>query len=176
MLIRRLTPSDLNTFQALRLAALQEAPSAFASSYEEEVAFPPSVNEDRLSEKPDQAVFGAFIDGVLVGVVALGRESMLKLRHKAFLWGMYVAPRYRGHGVARTLLVEALSFARTTKEVRQVNLGVNASNTSAVRLYESLGFKAFGREEGAMWVDGELHDELLMSLLVRRSTPTAELT
>ena len=164
MLIRRLTSSDLKAFQALRLAALQEAPSAFASSYEEEVAFPPSVNQDRLSTKPDQAVFGAFIDGALVGVVALGRERMLKLNHKAFVWSMYVAPLYRGHGVARALLVEALSLARTAEGVRQVNLCVNASNGGAVRLYESLGFKVFGREEGAMLVDGELHDELLMSL------------
>ena len=164
MLIRRLTPSDLNAFQELRLAALQEAPSAFASSYEEEVAFPPSVNQDRLSENPNQAVVGAFIDGALVGLVALGRESMLKLQHKAFVWGMYVAPRFRGHGVAQALLVEALALARTAKGIRQVNLGVNASNSGAVRLYESLGFKVFGREEGAMLVNGELHDEFLMSL------------
>ena len=38
MQIRELVPDDAKVFQALRLAALRECPSAFASSYEEEHA------------------------------------------------------------------------------------------------------------------------------------------
>jgi RimJ/RimL family protein N-acetyltransferase len=47
--------------------------------------------------------------------------------------------------------------------VQQVNLGVNAANSAAIALYESLGFQAFGIERGFMQVDGELHDEVHMS-------------
>jgi RimJ/RimL family protein N-acetyltransferase len=164
MHIRRLTPQDSASFQAVRLAALQDAPSAFGSSFEEERSFPSSVIEARLALKPDRGPFGAFDGEELVGLVALGRESMQKLAHKALVWGMYVKPEHRGKGIGKALLREALSLARSVPEVVQVNLSVNAANASAIRLYEAAGFKAFGREPRAMRINGEFHDELHMYL------------
>jgi len=164
MQIRRLTPADATAFQPLRLAALREAPSAFGSSYEEEVAFPASVIEGRLAEKPDRGPFGAFEGNELVGLVALGRENMNKLSHKALIWGMYVAPKARGKGVGRALLREALSLARSVPGVRQVNVSVNATNAGAIALYESVGFKVYGREPCALLVNGVPHEELHMCL------------
>jgi RimJ/RimL family protein N-acetyltransferase len=164
MQIRRLTPADAAAFQALRLAALQEAPAAFGSSFEEEREFGASIIESRLAVRPDRGPFGAFSDGELVGLVALGRENMVKLAHKALVWGMYVTPRFRGQGIGRALLAAALSLARSVPGISQVNLSVNASNAGAIRLYESAGFKVFGHEPGAMLVNGELHDEVHMFL------------
>lgn len=164
MPIRRLNPSDSDAFQALRLAALREAPSAFGSSYEEEKDLPPSTLQGRLQAKPDRGVFGAFEATSLVGIVGLGREDQRKLEHKALIWGMYVAPQARGKGIGRALLLEALAFARSVPAIRQVNLCVNASNIPAIHLYESVGFEKFGLEPGAMLIDGELHDEMQMCL------------
>jgi GNAT superfamily N-acetyltransferase len=113
MNFRRLTPADASAFQVLRLSALREVPSAFGSSYEEEKNSAACAIEDRLAVKTDRGVFGAFNAADLIGLVALGRESMHKLAHKAFIWGMYVAPQVRGKGLGRALLVEALSLARS---------------------------------------------------------------
>lgn len=164
MHIRRLTPEDATLFQAFRLAALKNAPTAFGSSYEEEVAFPASVIEGRLAVKTDRGPFGAFHGDELIGLVALGRENHTKLSHKALVWGMYVKPEHRGSGVAKALLLEVLSFARSVPGISQVNLCVNAETAGAVRLYESVGFKAFGREPHAMQIEGVFYDELHMSL------------
>lgn len=164
MHIRRLAPDDASVFQALRLVALKEFPSAFGSSYEEEKDFSATEIESRLALKPDCGRFGAFEAEILVGLVALGRESKHKRAHKALIWGMYVQPDARGKGVARALLLEALSLARSVSEVKQVNLSVNADNIGAICLYESVGFKAFGCEPGAMLINGELHDEIHMYL------------
>ena len=164
MHIRRLTPADATAFQALRLFALNEAPSAFGSSYEEESAYPASTIEGRLALKPDRGPFGAFEGEMLVGLIALGRESMKKLSHKVMLWGLYVRPEFRSKGIGRALLVEAIALARSVPEILQVSLRVNAGNAAAIRLYESLGFRSFGREPGSMRVNGEFHDELHMYL------------
>ena len=164
MYIRRLTPADAPAFQALRLFALEDAPSAFGSSYEEESRFSASTIEGRLALRPDRGPFGAFEGDKLVGLVALGRESMKKLSHKVTLWGLYVRPEFRSKGIGRALLVEALALARSVPEVVQVSLRVNAGNAGAIRLYESLGFRAFGREPGSMQINGEFHDEIHMYL------------
>lgn len=167
MNIRRLAPSDTDAFHALRLAALQNEPSAFGSSYEEEKDFPRITVESRLVENTDRGVFGAFEGDKLIGLVALGRESRIKLAHKAMIWGMYVSPESRGKGIGRALLLQVLALARSVPGILQVNLCVNASNAPALRLYESVGFKAFGQEPGAMLVGGALYDEVHMYLQLR---------
>ena len=167
MHVRRLTPADASEFQALRLAGLKDEPVSFASSYEEEKDLPASTIEERLAIKSDRGLFGAFENERLVGLVALGREDLNNLSHKALIWGMYVKPEFRGKGMARALMCEALSLARSVREVKQVNLCANARNLAAIQLYESLGFKSFGHEPGSMFINGELHDEIHMCLRLR---------
>ena len=50
MQLRPLCRSDAPDFQRLRLAALQEAPEAFGSTYEEDVLLPLDVVADRIAE------------------------------------------------------------------------------------------------------------------------------
>lgn len=104
MTIRRLTPSDAAAFQGLRLASLLDTPIAFGSSYGEESNSTLQSVAARLEPLPDRGVFGAFDGDTLIGIVGLGRENLLNLSHKAFIWGMYVAPAYRNQGLARELL------------------------------------------------------------------------
>ena len=167
MLLRTLTPEDVATFQALRLRGLQEYPEAFASSYEEEVCTQPAEIERRLQSKPDSAIFGAFQEAKLVGLTGLQQESLAKLAHKASIWGVYVAPEARRYGVGSKLVSHALNYASEILAVRQVNLGVNTSNTAAVALYNELGFVQYGLERGFLLVSGVLHDEYQMVCHVR---------
>ena len=162
MQVRDLGANDAQAFQGLRLAALRECPSAFASSYEEEHEMPIGMVAERLVAKADRCVLGAWVGPDLVGLLGLQREQMRKLAHKAFIWGMYVAPGVRRRGVGRRLIDHALQRAGSMNGVRQINLGVNAANLEAIALYEAAGFTAFGVERGFMLLDGELHDELHM--------------
>ena len=162
MQIRDFVTDDAPVYQAFRLAALRECPSAFASSYEEEHQTLLSIVAERLSAKEDRCVLGAWLDSALVGMVGLRREGMRKLAHKAFIWGMYVAPGARRRGVGRQLMDHAMLRAASMNGVRQVNLGVNAANVEAIALYKGAGFIPFGVERGFMLIDSELHDELHM--------------
>ncbi|MGH6610400.1 MAG: GNAT family N-acetyltransferase, partial [Burkholderiaceae bacterium] len=167
--IRELQPADAAQFQALRLQALIECPSAFASSYEEEHETAIDVIAERLRSMPDRWILGAFDESRLIGIVGVQREEMLKLAHKAFIWGMYIDPPARQRGVGARLVSEALGRAAHMNGVRQVNLGVNAANVAAISLYESAGFERFGFERSFMLLDGVPQDELMMVRFLTRA-------
>ena len=160
--LRSLVPADVAAYRALRLRGLRECPSAFATSPEEDEALPVDTVESRLQQTANQVMIGAFAGEQLIGVSGLLRERRRKLAHKAWVVGFYVAPEARRRGVGRQLLALTLEQAGAMPGLRQVNLGVNAGNVAARRLYESMGFAPFGLERAFMLVDGVAHDELSM--------------
>ena len=85
------------------------------------------------------------------------------MRHVGRL-GMGLLPSFRGQGLGRRLVREALSqvFA---KNIRRVELEVFASNKIAVGLYEREGFVIEGRKRRARFLDGAEDDILVMGCL-----------
>ena len=163
MQLRTLDPSDASAFHELRLAALQESPSAFASSFEEECDTPHAAIAERLAPRPDRCIIGAFEDDRLIGMVGLRREEKKKIAHRAILWGVYVAPGARKRGVGRMLMARALEQAETMPGLRHVTLGVNAASAPAMALYKAMGFRPFGVERAFLMVNGVFYDEVLMA-------------
>ena len=169
MLIRRLTPADAAAFQALRLTALQESPTAFSSSHEEEVSMPLSVISAALQLDSGRPKFGAFASDVLIGMVGVGRATARKQVHKGYIWGVYVHPAQRGKGAGKLLLAAALDYLNALPDMGQVLLSVTAGNANATSLYETMGFSVYGTEPAALCVAGPYYDELLMVRPVHRS-------
>ncbi len=95
-------------------------------------------------------------------MAGIRREAMHKESHKAYIWGVYVAPHARGAGVGQKLMSRTLLFAEDQLKVIQVNLSVNSKNPAAIALYERLGFSTFGNEKRYLVVDGEPQDEFHM--------------
>jgi ribosomal protein S18 acetylase RimI-like enzyme len=81
----------------------------------------------------------------------------MKNRHKATLFGMYVAPEHAGRGIGRTLLAHVIGEARRQPGLEQLVLTVTDGNEAAVALYEKAGFCSFGIEPRAIQVDGRYH-------------------
>jgi ribosomal protein S18 acetylase RimI-like enzyme len=175
MHIRRLMPADASVFQSLWLFALLESPAAFDASYGEEQALPLTAIAHRLSLQPDRGVFGAFDGEDLIGIVTLDRENLSKLAHKANVRNLYIGPQSRRRGVARALLLEALSLAESVRGIQQVNLAVHADARHAVRFFGSIGFVVFGRERGAVCTGGRPHDKLHMALHLAKAGSVREL-
>ena len=167
--IRRLAPSDVAAYRALRLRSLAEHPDAFTSSADAEAARPISAIEARLAPDGPDVVFGAIVHGTLAGVVGLGREPRAKNRHKANVFGMYVAPEVRRRGIARTLLRHLIAAARQERDLEQLVLTVTHSNESARSLYESEGFRSFGIEPRALRVADRYYEKNHMVLFFERA-------
>ncbi|MBV8049300.1 MAG: GNAT family N-acetyltransferase [Paludibacterium sp.] len=165
--IRLLTLEDTAAYRALRLAALATDPVSFHSYPDEEGAMSEAQFAARLTEPPCEGVFGAFVDGRLLGVAGLVGSPRRKLAHKLTLVGVYVTPDARGQGLARRLAEAAIARAKSLPGITRLLLGVHGTNHAAIALYRSLGFEAYGHEPEAMIVDGQTHDEILMGMSLR---------
>ena len=96
-------------------------------------------------EQSDRAVeICAFLDGHLAGFAGIdavgGKE---KIRHRAE-FGISVEKDYWGLGIGRGLTLACIECAKKAG-FSQVELDVVADNSRAVSLYESVGFREYGR-------------------------------
>jgi ribosomal protein S18 acetylase RimI-like enzyme len=168
MIVRRLTPADVDAYRALRLGGLRESSAAFGSTYEEEVDRPIEAVAERLAGAGGTAVYGAFDDdGTLLGMGGVHRETKLKSRHRAGIWGMYVAPEARGRGVGRALLQALVEHARTMEGVDRLDLSLEATNTAARELYRAFGFVTWGVQPDAYRAGGQSWDAEMMWMAIR---------
>ncbi|ANY68392.1 GNAT family N-acetyltransferase [Paenibacillus sp. BIHB 4019] len=163
--IRILQTLDTTAYHALRLSALKINPEAFGSTYEKEVTFSTETVMARLTPSEDQFVIGAFAEQAqLAGIVTFMREKKAKTAHKANVYGMYVAPPFRGQGIAKALMLALMARAKSSKGLEQLHLAVVTDNISAIKLYQELGFELYGVEPNALKFNGNYSDENLMAL------------
>lgn len=162
--IRRLHPEDAASLVSLRREALESHPLAFGASTEDDRGLSLEFMQTSLAVLEGQAVFGSFEGDGLTGMVGVVRASRVKIRHKAHIWGMYVSPRARGKGAGRALLEAAIGQARAWPGVEQLHLSVTDAAVAAGRLYESAGFRIWGRESRSLQWDGRFVDELHLVL------------
>lgn len=158
--IRRLGPDDAPSLAALRRQALESDPLAFGSAPGEDRFLAPEAVAAYLAAEADQAVFGAFQGPDLAGMAGVLRTAGAKRQHRAFIWGMYVVPEARRMGAGRALLEAAVAQARAWPGIVQVHLSVTEAATAARRLYESAGFRVWGREPRALLWEGRFVDEI----------------
>lgn len=164
--IRVLEDSDVDKFLPLRLRALEESPHSFGADHTEWLELPPEEVLRRMQRRADAFVLGAFDrhDLNLLGIAGCRRRTGIKLAHTAEIWGVYVDEHHRGKGIARALMLDALRQVRLMDGVDRVVLTVVTTNQHAARLYETLGFKSYGREPRALRVNGNYFDEEMMVL------------
>jgi len=139
--IRLLTETDWASLRAARLAALAEAPYAFASTLEREQAFTEETWRDRAGSG---RAFAALHDGDVVGMAtAMPPEAD---RPEWHLVGMWVDPELRGRGIA-DMLVEAVCEQASKSDSGAVTLWVTEVNGRARAFYRRLGFAPTGRRQ-----------------------------
>ena len=129
----------------LRSADKADVPALFAL----EVSIFPS---DRLTPRSFRRIVGSASAACRVAVAAdrlAGYHVVLFRRGSAAarLYSIAVAPAFRGQGLAALLMNDAETAARQ-RGSRRLRLEVRADNAGAIRLYERLGYHAFGRIAG----------------------------
>ena len=100
---------------------------------------------------------------VVVGWCDIVRNPHAGFRHVGRL-GMGLLPDYRGRGLGRQLVAQAVRAAREAG-IERVELEVFASNERAIALYRALGFVTEGIKRRARKLDRRYEDNVFMALL-----------
>jgi ribosomal protein S18 acetylase RimI-like enzyme len=138
--IANVGPDDWEVFRSVRLRALQDAPAAFGSRYDDWVAAPESRWRDRLSSVPLNLV--ARRGGEPVGMAS----GVYDGADEAELISMWVDPTVRGAGVAGALIDAVVRWAAETG--RTTYLMVRSDNARAIAAYGRAGFVDLGIPPG----------------------------
>lgn len=137
--VRRLGPQDWALFRDVRLAALGDAPYAFASTVEREAGFDQWQWRDRLESA---AWFAAVAGGRGIGMVG-GFGARAGTAYRVDLVGLWVRDAARGAGVGGRLVRALLDWARADG-AGEVLLWVADDNPGAHRFYRRFGFTSTG--------------------------------
>lgn len=144
--VRRIRPDDAMTLKTVRLAALLESPSAFGSTYADEVLR----SDEEWAERAragsiglDRVIFFAIVDNKVAGLVGGNRAN--PNAPTVDLVSMWTAPMVRRCGFGRRLIEAVLRWA-TELGATSVELWVTRGNL-AHGLYEAIGFRETGEHQ-----------------------------
>lgn len=153
--VARVGGDDWEAWRDLRLKALRDAPSAFGSTYERELAFDEQTWRGRL-EDPGQVAVLARAGGDLVGMGAVFPDLPGWL-HVVAMW---VDPRWRGRRVSH-LILDGLKAAADEAGAR-LHLDVAVGNEAARTSYLRYGFVRTGETHPLREGSSELVERLVL--------------
>ena len=155
------------TYRAKRLQALKEEPTAFASDYTTTSQLDDAFWLQRAAFEPHSFLYGAFLGSEMVGMAGGYIDPEVKRSFIGYLVSIWVDARFRKQGIAKSLSELVVKEFRANAEVEVIHVAVTAGNDSARRIYESLGFVAWGVEPRAIRHDGRYYDEVQLTLDIR---------
>ncbi|GAA3538280.1 hypothetical protein GCM10022419_017820 [Nonomuraea rosea] len=109
----------------------------------------------------------AVVDGTVQGMGLWRRDPAIVFAHTAELGKIMAHPEARGLGLGR-LVVSALVGDAREAGIETMTLGVRGNNFGAIELYESLGFREWGRLPNAIEVGRQRFDSVHMYLELGR--------
>jgi ribosomal protein S18 acetylase RimI-like enzyme len=132
---------------------------------------PPSLDEVRelltgVAADPDAALALAVEDGRLCGFGYWRRYERPTHRPHADVEKVAIARDCQGRGLGRQIMAELIEAARTER-VEVLTLDLRGDNDRAAALYESLGFRQYGRLDRFVAVGDRRWDKLFYALDLR---------
>jgi GNAT superfamily N-acetyltransferase len=135
--IREAGADDWQAMREVRLAALRDAPQAFASTYEREAAFAEADWRRRVARGGSFLAYAPELGSAPAGIAGgfeIGPGTVE-------LVSMWVRPQARGRGIGQALVEAVVGWARA-RGASRVHLWVTENNDHARLLYARCGFRA----------------------------------
>jgi RimJ/RimL family protein N-acetyltransferase len=114
---------------------------------------------------PDIAMYLGFVEGELVSVFDLRPGVRDRTAHMATL-SLAVRKAYWHLGIGTIAMEVMTGYARTCQKLKLLTLDARSDNARAIALYRRFGFRPSGVHKGAICIDGDYYDMILMDLAI----------
>ncbi|MDO5627670.1 MAG: GNAT family N-acetyltransferase [Mobilicoccus sp.] len=164
--VRVLGEDEWEQYKEFRLRALRESPEAFVADVATEEDYDEELWRARMNRSTRLMIHD---DKEPVGIVSVRSNESL-FDNAAELFGLWVVPDLRGHGIAAKLVVEASEVAEKSG-ASQLVYWVGTDNARGVAFASSYGFRPTEhrrepRTDEAR--DAGIEEEIAMVLALRR--------
>ncbi|GAB3110647.1 GNAT family N-acetyltransferase [Janibacter alkaliphilus] len=137
--VRALGEDEWQTYRSVRLEALQESPDAFVADHTDEADEGEDFWRARMARSARLIAEVADEDRP-VGVVSIGDTADEDAEDAGQLFGLWVAPQWRGRSVAASLVRRGSEVA-LERGVRHLYYWVGTENARGVAFASSFGFR-----------------------------------
>jgi len=117
----------------------------------------------KLRQNPNSIMILGLIDNSIVSVSQIGCLSKKRIAHNCEL-AISVRKQHWNKGIGSAVMEELIRFAKNHDRIKNVHLGVRASNSRAIGLYEKFGFVKVGVHKDYFNINGTYDDLILMDL------------
>ena len=133
-------------------------PDGVPMTIEQEENFLSSVNQT-----PYSRMFLVKENNQIIGNGYIHSSPRERIKHKAEI-AISVLKSHWGKGVGKLLMNTLIAYAKETGFIETIYLEVRSDNKRAIKLYESCGFKYYGKNEKAIKIGDIYFDWDLMRL------------
>lgn len=118
-----------------------------------------------MMESPNALMVIGVINNEIVAVAQIASQLRKRIEHNGEV-AISVKKKYWSMGVGTEIMKVLIEFAKETKVIKNITLGVKGDNYKGRVLYEKMGFKQVGVHKNFFNIDGVYDDEILMDLYI----------
>ena len=118
---------------------------------------------ENISNNINSIMLLGLVNNEIVSLSGLITSSRKRIAHNS-VFSISVKRAYWRLGVGNAIMEATINFAKSTKMIKNISLGVKSDNVNAIKLYEKHGFLKIGVHKNFFNIDGIYYDEILMDL------------
>jgi len=119
----------------------------------------------RMNNDSNSLMILGIIDDNIVSLAQITSSNRKRIAHNSEV-SISVKKDYWRNGIGSAVMEEIIRFAREGGVIKNISLGVRASNINAIKMYEELGFVKVGLHKNYFNINGNFDDEILMDLYI----------
>lgn len=135
----------------------------FHNTIEQEIDF-----IKRINEGSNIMMLLGVINCSIVSIANIIRQTKKRLSHNSEI-GISVKKDYWRNGIGSIVIEQLINYAKECGEIKNISLGVRATNLNAIKMYEKFGFVKVGVHNKYFNINGVYDDELIMDLYLEES-------
>jgi len=119
----------------------------------------------RMNSDSNSLMILGIIDDNIVSLAQITSSNRKRIAHNSEV-SISVKKDYWRNGIGSAVMEEIIRFAREGSVIKNISLGVRASNINAIKMYKELGFVKVGLHKNYFNINDNFDDEILMDLYI----------